>query len=502
MEGVRNGSPKVESLEKDLRERLLPADDGEAGHFQEDESDSPEEKDRLQTGILQDMLEQASLAWPLALNLLAAYSTSIISSSFVGHLGTKELAGAALGNSFTGITARYVLQGLCGGLDTQAPQAFGAGNYGALGPIFKRTLLFLWLHCLPITGVLLAAPHLLRYLSREHEMAVIAHKYILALIPAVWLDAMARPLNRILVAQRITKPQMVISLIIVPLHVATTYLLMFPAGLGYIGAALAVGATNGYICLFTSAYIVWSGLAHRVFGGVWSQVFKGWRQMASLAYPAMVMRVAESAAFSAMTVIAAALPDPTNSVAAISVGFSTCAVMYMPFNAFGMTACTQVGNKLGAGDGRGARTAAVASALVGPLLWSLPAVALIEPHCRDVVISVFTDDRNPRFMSILNPLMLLVAAVNLFDGMQTILTGVVEGAGKQFHGSYTNLLVFYGLAVPLALWLGFRKELGVVGMWSGMLLGSVLQAIAYSIIVALIRWDTEAERVARAQARP
>jgi hypothetical protein len=31
--------------------------------------------------------------------------------------------------------------------------------------------------------------------------------------------------------------------------------------------------------------------------------------MASLAYPAMVMRVAESAAFSAMTVLAAALPD-------------------------------------------------------------------------------------------------------------------------------------------------------------------------------------------------
>ncbi len=31
-------------------------------------------------------------------------------------------AGAALGNSFVGITARYVLQGLCGALDTQAAQ--------------------------------------------------------------------------------------------------------------------------------------------------------------------------------------------------------------------------------------------------------------------------------------------------------------------------------------------------------------------------------------------
>jgi hypothetical protein len=50
-----------------------------------------------------------------------------------------------------------------------------------------------------------------------------------------------------------------------------------------------------------------------------------------------------------------------------------------------------------------------------------------------------------------------------------------QGAGKQLHGSYTNLVVFYGIAVPLALWLGFRRGLGVVGMWAGMLLGSVLQ---------------------------
>ncbi|GFR42578.1 hypothetical protein Agub_g3505, partial [Astrephomene gubernaculifera] len=442
-----------------LQEPLLGTEDAETAGPQLHPSDK--EAPHASAGVFQDMMSQASLAWPLVLNLLAAYSTSIISFSFVGHLGTRELAAAALGNSFTGITARYVLQGLCGALDTQAAQAYGAGNLGALGPIFKRTLLFLWLHCLPLTGVLLGAPGLLRLLSREEELAGRAHRYILALIPAVWLDAAARPLNRILVAQRITRPQMVISLLIVPLHVATTYLFIHTVGLGYVGAALAVGATNGYNVLLTSAYICWAGLAPRVFGGEWSRVFKGWRDMAALAYPAMVMRVAEAAAYSAMTVIAAALPNPDTSVAAISVAFSTCAVLYMPFNAFGMTACTQVGNMLGAGDGRAARTAALASSLVAPLLWGCTAAPLLlEPHCRAAVISVFTSSRDAELLGLLRPLMALVAAVTLFDGTQTILTGVVEGAGKQLHGSYTNLLVFYGLAVPLALWLAFRRGLG------------------------------------------
>jgi hypothetical protein len=51
-----------------------------------------------------------------------------------------------------------------------------------------------------------------------------------------------RPLNRILVAQRISRPQMLVSLAVVPLHTAATYGLVHGAKLGYVGAALAVGA--------------------------------------------------------------------------------------------------------------------------------------------------------------------------------------------------------------------------------------------------------------------
>ncbi|KAG2492272.1 hypothetical protein HYH03_009512 [Edaphochlamys debaryana] len=478
-----------------LREPLLVPSTAD----EEATSSAPKLLPAKSRSVWRDMASQAALAWPLVLNLLAAYSVSIISFSFVGHLGTKELAGAALGNSFAGITARYVLQGLCGGLDTQAAQAYGAGNYDALGPLFKRTLLFLWLHCLPITGVLLGAPHVLRVLSRDEQLADQAHKYIVALIPAVWLDALARPLNRILVAQRISKPQMVVSLLVVPLHVATTYGLI--RVFGFTGAALAVAASNLYICVMTSTYIVWSGLAPRVFGGPWSRVFKGWGEMARLSYPAMVMRVAESAAYSAMTVIAAGLPNPDTSVAAISVAFSTCAVFYMPFNAFGMTACTQVGNLLGAGDGAGARTAALASSLVGPLIWGLTASWLLEPHFQSAVISVFTSSTDPLLLGMLRPLLQLVAAVCLFDGTQTILTGVVEGSGKQLHGGLINLAVFYLWAVPLALYLGFSRGLGVVGMWAGMLSGSVLQALAYGAVCALIKWDKEAAKAVARQSR-
>ena len=53
-----------------------------------------------------------------------------------------------------------------------------------------------------------------------------------------------RPLNRILIAQRIAAPQMVISMVVALMHVAANYLLIHTAGLGFYGAAYAIGIAS------------------------------------------------------------------------------------------------------------------------------------------------------------------------------------------------------------------------------------------------------------------
>lgn len=45
------------------------------------------------------------------------------------------------------------------------------------------------------------------------------------------------------------------------------------------------------------------------------------------------------------------------------------------------------------------------------------------------MISVFTSSDDPALIATLRRLMVLVAAVNLFDGFQTILTGVIQAGG-------------------------------------------------------------------------
>jgi hypothetical protein len=52
------------------------------------------------------------MAGPLALGLIANYSLSIISLSFVGKLGTAELAAAALGSTLYSMCGKLVMMGL------------------------------------------------------------------------------------------------------------------------------------------------------------------------------------------------------------------------------------------------------------------------------------------------------------------------------------------------------------------------------------------------------
>lgn len=86
----------------------------------------------------------------------------------------------------------------------------------------------------------------------------------------------------------------------------------------------------------------------------------------------------------------------------------------------------RVGNELGAGRPRAARTAAAAGITVSPILWAVIAVILAEPHLQRIVLLLYLDGSDPVLWRTLSRLLLIVAVVELFDGLQTTLGGVVQ----------------------------------------------------------------------------
>ena len=76
----------------------------------------------------------------------------------------------------------------------------------------------------------------------------------------------SRPLNRILIAQRVATPQMFVSIGVAALHVGVNHLLVNSLGLGFLGAAWAIGIASFNTTLFTAMWVAVAGMQDRVWG--------------------------------------------------------------------------------------------------------------------------------------------------------------------------------------------------------------------------------------------
>lgn len=74
---------------------------------------------------------------------------------------------------------------------------------------------------------------------------------------------------------------------------------------------------------------------------------------------------------------------------------------------------------------------------------------------------------------------LLVAAVfQLSDGLQGVGAGVLRGAGETRFTFRANMVGHYAVGLPVALLLGFKLNLGIVGIWWGLCAGLTSVALA------------------------
>lgn len=65
------------------------------------------------------------------------------------------------------------------------------------------------------------------------------------------------------------------------------------------------------------------------------------------------------------------------------------------------------------------------------------------------------------------------------------------GAGWQFLVAFINVGCYYIIGLPIGAVLGYKFDLGVKGIWSGMLAGCLLQIIILIFVFLRANWKKE-----------
>jgi MATE family multidrug resistance protein len=150
-----------------------------------------------------------------------------------------------------------------------------------------------------------------------------------------------------------------------------------------------------------------------------------------------------------------------------------------------------VGHAVGAGDpGRARRAGWLALGLGAGFMLLAAVVFLAAPG---PLIALYT--RDPEVMALGRRLLGVVAAFEVFDGIQTVSTGALRGLGETRVPMLANLVGYWVLGLPLGLGLCFVLHRGIFGLWIGLTLALIVVATTL-----LARWRRDSARLAEAAA--
>jgi Na+-driven multidrug efflux pump len=164
-------------------------------------------------------------------------------------------------------------------------------------------------------------------------------------------------------------------------------------------------------------------------------------------------------------------PLGTISIAANSIAVTAESICYMPGYGIASAATTLVGQSIGAGRDKLAKSFANLSVLLGCGIMSVMAVIMyfICPS----IFNMLTPDQDVRLLAT-NVLRIELFAEPLF-GVSIVASGALRGAGDTLIPSILNLISIWGVRIVLSLLLVSR--FGLEGVWLAMCLELCVRGI-------------------------
>lgn len=393
----------------------------------------------------------------------------VIDTIMIAPLGTKPLAAAGITTSAV-IILLSALWGLVTMTGIRIAQAEGAGDRPGVAAELKTGL---WLGV--VAGglgalVMIAIIPALGLLGQPQDVRDILPGYWISM--ALWLipftafyvikglfDAVGRPWAGV-----------ALSYLGVGVNLPLNWLLIYPAGLGLLGAGLASILSQSLA--LAAAWLVWQrarGLAPwrvpiaRGKLRLRAQVRDGW--------PLMVGYAGEGGAYALIGVMMGWVG--ATALAANQIVHTVGAVGYV--FPLGMATAASIRIGLAHGAGETARLRPILRAALFIVTGWMVLVMTVFLLAGGWLSGLLSDD--PEVVALATTLFVALALMQIADGIQSTTLGALRGMGDMRWPTAVSLVAYWPLALPAAYGLAFWAGLGALGLWIGFALGLGIAAL-------------------------
>jgi MATE family multidrug resistance protein len=422
--------------------------------------------------------DNLSLAIPVVISQLGHTLVQFFDTVIVGHFaGTIPLAAVSLANGvFTIILVIGI--GISYGLTPLIAQHNGRGNYAECGKLLSNSL-FINL----ITGVVLfilvlfASRFLLTHLHQTPAVVEQAKPFLFLLAISVVPMLVFNTFKQFAEGLGFTKQAMLISIWgnLINIFLGVTFVkgLFGISSMGIKGVGYSTLIDRCVMAVVMAAYVFKSKyfikyLKNFVLKNIdWSRCL----QILRIGAPVALQYTFEISAFSAAGMVIGTIGYHEQAAYQIAITFAS--MTYMMASGLSAAAAIKSGNYFGANDHKNLRHSAISSYHI--VLVFMCITALVFTVFNHALPWIATSDKV--VIAIAAQLLILAALFQLFDGTQVVGLGILRGMGDVNVPTFITFLAYWVVGLPVGYLLGIKLNLGVQGVWYGLVLGLAVSSI-------------------------
>lgn len=428
-----------------------------------------------------------ALSWPLVLTNLAQNALMTSDVILMGWLGSDALAAGALG---TNLYFAFLIFGI-GLVNATSPliaEELGRKRH-SVRDVRRTVRQGLWTSvtvAIPIWLLAWNGEVILLAMGQEPTLAHAAGSYIRALQWSLLPFLFALVLRSFLSAVERPGWALVIGILAVPVNFGAAYVLMLgkfglPA-LGLIGAGIGTVLSSTFMFLSLALVVILDRRFRRyhLFGRFWRPDWPRYRALWRIGAPIGLTVAFEVTIFNAAALFMGRIGADELAAHAIALQIASFCFM-VPFG-IGQAVTVRVGRAFGGQDSEGVTRAGWTAFTLGVGFMIFTALLmLLAPR---PLIGAFIDLNDPRNVPVLQfavSFLTLAAVFQLADGAQAVGAGMLRGLQDTRMPMVFAALGYWGIGLPLGVFLAFRTDLRGVGIWIGL-------ATGLAVVASLMLW--------------
>ncbi|MEB2295240.1 MAG: MATE family efflux transporter [Ignavibacteria bacterium] len=432
------------------------------------------------TSLKKHILSTFGLAYPIIIGQLGIIMMGVVDSLMVGHLSAAHLAAASLGNSLAFILMIIGI-GVSLAVTPLVAIAVGANKYDECGIYFRQSLLVNSTLSIFLAFAIFFAAGLIEYFDQPPEVQILAKSYM-RIIGFSTLPLMVfQTYKQFIEGFSIMKPAMIIAILANLINAFVNWILIF-GELGFPrlelnGAGWATFASRLFMAICIMIYVMKSKLFRQYNVSFHFKNFNRHiiKKILSLGLPSGFQYFFEIGAFSFAVVMVGWLG--TKQLAAHQIAINLASISFMAVLGISVAGSIRVGNAVGMKDIFETRRAGFTASLLGAFVMFISGVIFIL--FRNHLPTLYVQD--DQVINYASSLLIIAALFQLSDGTQAVGIGILRGLTDVKIPTAITFIAYWIVGLPIGYLLGFTFDLGVQGVWIGLLLGLTTSAILLTL---------------------